>query len=95
MALASEQANTPSSASFAGVHSHWGLLEDGITEAIITKALPVLQHDLYHERYHQNKQLPLGCSGQDHVWGKFVSVPHTNGMLQWLGGLQEWELINL
>ena len=41
MALAAEQANTPSFASFPAVHHHWDRLEEGVVEAIIAKSLPI------------------------------------------------------
>ena len=91
MALASEQANTPSSASFPVVHHHWDRLEEGCVEMIMTKALPIPHPLLYHENYHESRQLPLGCSGQEHVWGAFTAVPDVQGMLQCICNLQEWE----
>ena len=93
MALAVEQANTPSFASFPGITYTWDRLEIDISEVIMSKALPKLPLDLSREKECEALQLQLGSSGQDHIWGSFLKVPHTEGILDWVCELQEWELI--
>ena len=92
MALAAEQANALNSASFPAGRHHWDRWEEGVVEAIIAKALPISHHQICHERYHEKRQLPLGCSGQKHIWGKIKAVPDVDGMLQWVCSLHQSEL---
>ena len=80
MALAVEQANTPSSASFPKIAYTWDRLEIDMSELIMSKALPELPTDLSQEKECEAMQLQLDSSGQDHIWGSFLKVPHAEGM---------------